>query len=404
MNSANSQSSRAGALSRAPLALALASALGMAAIPGMAAADTYTVTSAGDAGNGTCAENSCTLRDAVAAATSGSDTITFASTLSGDTIVLDIAGKGHIAIAHSLTIQGPGANHLTVSGGNVATSSNGGILDLSGSYYSLTVSGITLANGNTSGYGGALAAGGFQNHVALSYVALVNNHANTGGGGFYAGRETVTVSHSTISGNSAGSFGGGFDSNYGSVTLTDTTVTGNSAGSGFNGSGGGFYIRGPLSVNNSTVSGNTSVAGSGFELNAYSGSLTNSIVSANSSPTEQFLSTGQGRTTTLTANYDLINGSYYVGSGATFSGAHLITGQDPKLGPLAYNGGPSKTLALLPGSPAIDAGENSTCETTDQRGVARPYDGDQNGSAICDLGAFEVGLIDLDRIFANGFE
>ena len=399
MNSANSPSSRACALSRAPLALALASALGIAATPGITAANTYTVTSAGDAGNRTCAVDACTLRDAVAAATSDSDTITFASTLSGDTIVLDIAAKGHIAITHSLTIQGPGANQLTVSGGNVATSSNGGILDLTGSFYSLTVSGITLANGNTSGYGGALAVGGFENHVALNYVALVNNHANIGGGGFFTGQETVTVSHSTISGNSAGSAGGGFDSNYGSVTLTDSTVTGNSAGSGSNGAGGGFYIRGPLSVNNSTISGNTSVEGSGFELNAYSGSLTNSIVSGNSSPTEQFLSTGQGGTTTLTANYDLINGSYYVGGGATFSGAHLITGQDPKLGPLADNGGPTQTLALLPGSPAIDAGDNSTCETTDQRGVARPYDGDHNGSAICDMGAFEV-----DRIFADGFE
>ena len=395
--SANSQSGRA--FSRAPLALALASALGIAAIPGIAAGSTYMVTSSGDSGNGTCAVDACTLRDAVAAATSGSDTVTFASTLSGDTIVLDIAGKGHIAISNSLTIQGPGANHLTVSGGNVVTSSDGGIFALSGSYRSFTVSGITLAEGNTTGSGGALVAGGFQNDVTLNYVALVNNHAGSGGGGFYTGHETITVSHSTISGNSAGVFGGGFSSNYGSVALTNTTVMGNSAGSGFNGSGGGFYIRGPLSVNNSTITGNTSGLGSGFELNAYSGTLTNSIVSANSNPNQQFLSTGQGRTTTLTANYDLINGSYYVGLGATFSGAHLITGEDPMLGPLADNGGPTQTLALLPGSPAIDAGDNSTCETTDQRGVARSSDGDHNGSAVCDIGAFE-----FDRIFADGFE
>lgn len=160
----------------------------------------------------------------------------------------------------------------------------------------------------------------------------------------------------------------------------------------------------PLTVNSSTISGNSSQAGSGFELNAYSGSLTNSIVSANSNPLEQFLSTGQGSTTTLTASYDLIHGNYYVGSGATFSASHLITGQDPKLGPLTNNGGPTQTQALLPGSPAIDAGNNATCETTDQRGQRRPYDGDQNGNAICDMGAFEVNFIDLDTIFANGFD
>ena len=379
---------------RAPLALALAAALGVAALPGMAQAATYTVTSAGDAGSGTCTAT-CTLRDAVAAATSGSDTVTFASTLSGDTITLDIANKGHIAITHNLTIQGPGANLLTVSGGNVATSANGGIFYTSG--YALSISGITLADGNTTGYGGALMAVSSPN-VTLSQVALVNNHAK-GGGGFYERRGAFMVTHSTISGNSAGSFGGGFCSQYGAVTLTDSTVAGNSAGSVGSGSGGGFYMRGALlTVNSSTISGNSSQAGSGFELNAFSGSLTNSIVSANSNPLEQFLSTGQGQTTTLTVSYSLINGSYYVGNGATFSGSHLITGQDPKLGTLAYNGGPTQTLALLPGSPAIDAGSNGTCETTDQRGVTRP-DGKPGGSGTCDMGAFEV-----DTIFANGFE
>jgi hypothetical protein len=383
---------------RAPLALALSVALGLTALPGLAGATTYTVTTANDSGSGSCApDNSCTtLRAAVVAATSGSDTVTFASTLSGDTIVLS---NGHIVISHSLTIQGPGANLLTVSGG--AATSKGGIFYIGGGSYSLTISGITLANGNAT-YGGALAVSGFQDNVTLDHVALMNNHANMGGGGFYTGRNTVIVTHSTISGNSAGSFGGGFDSNYGTVSLIDSTVTGNSAGPPNGGSGGGIYSRGALTVNNSTISGNTSIIGSGFELNAYSGTVTNSIVSGNSN--QQFQSTGQGRTPTLTISYSLINGSYFVGDGTTLSTSHLITGQDPKLGPLANNGGPTQTLALLPGSPAIDAGDNSTCETTDQRGVARPYDGDKNGSAICDMGAFEVGLDDLDTIFASGFD
>jgi hypothetical protein len=64
--------------------------------------------------------------------------------------------------------------------------------------------------------------------------------------------------------------------------------------------------------------------------------------------------------------------------------ANLI-GSDPNLGPLADNGGATQTHALLSGSPAIDAGDNSTCPATDQRGVARPQ-----GSA-CDIGAYELG-------------
>jgi hypothetical protein len=62
---------------------------------------------------------------------------------------------------------------------------------------------------------------------------------------------------------------------------------------------------------------------------------------------------------------------------------------DPMLAPLANNGGPTRTHALLAGSPAIDQGDNNGAPTTDQRGVSRPRDGDGNGSRIVDIGAFE---------------
>ena len=62
---------------------------------------------------------------------------------------------------------------------------------------------------------------------------------------------------------------------------------------------------------------------------------------------------------------------------------------NPLLGPLAANGGFVMTQALQAGSPAIDAGLNSVCPAYDARGVVRPVDGDGNGSAICDAGAFE---------------
>jgi hypothetical protein len=63
---------------------------------------------------------------------------------------------------------------------------------------------------------------------------------------------------------------------------------------------------------------------------------------------------------------------------------------DPLLGPLANNGGPTQTHALLAGSPAIDKGDNTGAPATDQRGVARPRDGDGNGSLLVDIGAFEL--------------
>ena len=81
---------------------------------------------------------------------------------------------------------------------------------------------------------------------------------------------------------------------------------------------------------------------------------------------------------------------------ALIGGPGDITGEDPKLGPLANNGGPTQTRALLRGSPAIDAGNpappgsgGAACEARDQRGVDRPQDGDADGVATCDMGAFE---------------
>ena len=79
-------------------------------------------------------------------------------------------------------------------------------------------------------------------------------------------------------------------------------------------------------------------------------------------------------------------------SGCVISGttAGNQLGTDPRLGPLADNGGPTLTHALLPGSPAIDAVTAGNCPAADQRGVSRPQDGTGDGVRACDIGAFEV--------------
>jgi hypothetical protein len=391
---------------RAPLALALATALGITILPGLTFANTYQVTDSGDAGSGTCS-TVCTLRDAISAADAnpGTDTITFASTLSGDTILLDIANKGHIASSGTaaLTIQGLGANQLTVSGGGVASNDNGGILAFDGG--NLTISNISFADGKTLAAGGALSVVS-TGDVKMSKVTLVGNYAIANGGGLSVNTTgNVRVEYSTFNGNQSygNGSGGGFYARGTTVVVANCTLHGNFT----NVFGGGFDAHGTLRMYNDTISNNAAtVGGGGFSLLGGDGTMNNSIVADNTGSTSygpEFLAgTFNYVGSNFTANFSLIKGNFKVDG--TFTNSNAKLHEDPKLGPLAYNGGPTRTRALLPGSPAIDSGTNSICTPADQRQMPRPDDGNGDGAYRCDMGAFEVGPIDLDRIFANGFD
>ena len=279
----------------------------------------------------------CSLRDAINAANTlgGTDTITFS--LSGaialGSTLPDVNSRA------ALTIDGTG-QALTISGRNsvrIMIVDGGGILSLNN---------LTIANGSSSA-GGAIYNTGTL--IITNSTFSGNNAAGTGIGGGIYNSDTLTIANSTFSGNNSGDYGGS------------------------------IYNAGTLAVTNSTFSANSALVGGGI-FNSGSATLRNTIV-ANSS------SGGNCGGTITNAGNNLDSGT----TCGWASAAGSISNTDPLLGPLANYGGPTQTFALLPGSPAIDTGNNSVCATTsvnglDQRGLARSY------GATCDIGSFEWRL------------
>jgi hypothetical protein len=227
----------------------------------------------------------------------------------------------------------------------------------------------------------------------------VSDGGNTNGGGIYISTlGLVTLTGSTVSGNTAqggtstSGLGGGIYIDTGTVAVANSTVSGNTAQGGTStaqGKGGGIYRNGgALTLSNSTVAFNTATFGGGvFSTDRGSFTFSNTILALNNAILERDLS----GTTFTSEGYNLLG--EYSGSGLATTD---IVNPSPGLGPLQDNGGPTKTHALQSGSPAIDAGNPATpgggvpaCEATDQRGETRPADGDGNGTATCDIGAFE---------------
>jgi predicted outer membrane repeat protein len=243
--------------------------------------------------------------------------------------------------------------------------------------------------------------------VILTNSTVSGNTAVDGGG---ITGETVTLTNSTVSGNTASLDGGGIAANI--LTMTNSTVSGNTAGRDDGG-----ILAPTATLTNSTVSGNTAISGVGGGIWASALNLLNVTVTDNSAHAAGgvFLKangTSSVRNTIIAGNQVDFDGAGPDVSGAFTSGGHNLIGDgsgatgfvngtngdqvgtavnpiDPKLAPLANNGGATKTHALLAGSPAIDRGDNTGAPPTDQRGIGRPRDGDGNRSRIVDIGAFE---------------
>jgi CSLREA domain-containing protein len=339
-------------------------------------AKTYHPNKTGDSVPNGCSKSNCTLREAVIAAnaTTSSDKIILKA---GKTYKLSMANAGGVPEDNGLT----GDLDINGGGGSLKIQSDsskkqakvnaqaidrvfdvGALTAVSASFKLLKISG-----GNTSAVGGAIHVAGGSAKLAKS--TLAGNHAGVGGG-IQLGdpAASVAVANSTISGNTADGNGGGLMIQPGNVSIVNSTIAGNTA-AGTNG-GGIRMIGGSLTLSSVTVARNYAAVGGGISASGLV-NVMNSIIALNTGGVNPdcsgtFNSSGVNLLTNQT------------GCTGLNTPPNILT-SDPKLGSLKKNGGPTKTIELKKGSPAINhAGAGSP--KRDQRGEKRKKP---------DIGAFE---------------
>jgi hypothetical protein len=298
--------------------------------------------------------------------------------------------RGTLTVTNS-TLSGNGASYgggiVNVGVLNVTNSTlNGNDAHIGGGINNAGA--LTLTSSTVSGNSGLDGGGGISNSGTMSVTSsTVSDNRGSGISNWPMG--TLTVTNSALSGNSANATyaGGGGISNEGSLTVTNSTLSGNSA---FNG-GGIYSVDGTVTVTNSTLSGNSARGGggNGGGISTFRGALTvlNCTLSGNSADGSGGGISNEGtlytRNTIIAGNtasagrdlygnigsqgYNLI-GNTQGGSG--FADTDLLN-VNPLLGPLQNNGGPTQTMALLAGSPALNAGDPNELGVPDQRGVVR---------------------------------
>jgi predicted outer membrane repeat protein len=253
---------------------------------------------------------------------------------------------------------------------NHATFWGGGLYDV---YMSVPIINNSIFSGNTATSGGGmyLSASSYlsSKDPFLANVTFSNNSATKDGGGMYfSNDDNLLLQNITFIDNSAVNGGGIYIRGNSNPSLANVTLSRNNADYG-----GGIYNEGSAPVlHNFTFSGNTAAISAGGMYNTESNpSIHNSIFWNDGSEIYNNYST------------PIIADSIISGGCPSSSTCTHVINSNPLLGPLQDNGGFTQTMALGAGSPAIDAGNDLTCVTTDQRGIDRPQ------GSHCDIGAYE---------------
>jgi trimeric autotransporter adhesin len=234
---------------------------------------------------------------------------------------------------------------------------------------------------NTANFnGGAIFLFTTNSLTYITRTVFISNTAVFQGGAINANVDaTLNVSDSTFSNNHTTGSSGGAIVNFGTTNITNTTIYSNSTGNR-----GTIRNIGVVNITNSTIANNSAVNDGGGIVHTGSAlNLKNTIVANNTaSNNPDIVGTVSSGGNNLVRNTNGVTGLV----------ASDITGVDPLLAALADNGGPVPTVALLSGSQAIDAGNNIGAPATDARGVSRPVDGNNDGTATVDIGAYELNL------------
>jgi len=321
------------------------------------------------------------------------------STTGAQLFINDLTIRGGRGLTFGGCIYSKGAvtlNHSTVTDCQVALGSPQITFAFGGGIYANSVTmtnssvvsdnvAASVSNGKYGGGGGGVSA---KTLFSCTDSSVSNNYANNVGGGIVS-QSGLQITRCTIEGNTAAMKGGGILQATSSYvhTIEASTISGNTATSG-----GGVYTSALISFRNSTIAFN-SAAGMNTAgiLSATDLSLQSTIVAKN-------ISAGSVTADVKVSGYLTGADNLIVSTDATPDAGVITVTSDPELLPLADNGGPTLTHALASSSPAIDAGNNSTGATTDQRGAGFLREVPLGNP---DIGAFEFRG---DGIFYDGFD
>jgi predicted outer membrane repeat protein len=337
---------------------------------------------------------------------------------SGTTVTItNSAFTGNSAGSTGGAVNGVSTLTLNVTnssfGSNTATS-NGGAIHTAGAA-SVVLNSASVTNNKSSTNGGGLSSGGAGSTWTITLSQISGNQGSAGAGFRIASSPTITVDRSTISGNVGTGVGAGlYLVSTGNLTVTNSTIAGNVTSS--NGGGISASAAATVVITNSTIANNEAKGtsgGGGITIGTASLTVNNSTIAGNLASNASGLGGGirrTGATGSVTLNSTIVADNTANGAGgddihatnatAIAGGNNLvedvsagnftldgtnITGVDPLLSALAANGGPTETIALKAGSPALDQGSNVLGLTEDQRGAGFP----RVLNAIPDVGAYE---------------